>query len=236
MKRLLFSLILPVYNEGSILQENIAKIVLELKKYSYDYEIIFVEDRSTDGSTSNLRKILPGVRKSTAIFHDRNMGRGKSVMDGIRKSKGEIVGFIDIDLEISEKYIGKFVNKVSEGFDLVVANRVYNQDFKSITRVIASNGYRTLVKFILDLPVHDSESGYKFFNRESIIPLLDESRDFGWFWDTEICALAKRKKLKIAELDVDFIRKPYKKSTVRLFPDSFSYLVKLISFKLGTST
>lgn len=233
MKTIFFSLILPIYNEGQILAESITKITVQLDKFQKDYEIIFVEDKSTDGSIKTLQDILPKTKYASAIFHSKNQGRGKSVVDGILKAKGKICGFLDVDLEVSEKYIPEFIREVEQGLDLVVAKRKYEQSLKSISRVLASNGYRLLVRLLLNIPLYDTEAGYKFFNREAILPIISKTQDKKWFWDTEVCVLAKQAGLKIGEIEVDFIRKPIKKSTVRLLDDTIDYLVKIIKFKLG---
>lgn len=229
-KKVHFSLILPIYNEGPILEENIQKIIKQLNKLKQSWEIIFVEDKSTDGSEKILKKLLPKLKNSKATFHSKNQGRGQTVKDGILSAKGKICGFLDIDLEVSEKYIPEFIKKVESGFDLVVAKREY-QDSKSLQRVIASKGYKLLVKSLLKLPLSDTESGYKFFNRQKILPVLKQTHDKGWFWDTEICALAALNNLKLADIPVLFIRKTYKQSTVRLIPDTIDYLKKILAFR-----
>lgn len=225
-----FSLILPIYNEGPILEENIGLIVKQLSKIKKNWEIIFVEDKSTDGSDKLLKRLLPQLKNSKTIFHSKNQGRGQAVKDGILSAKGDICGFLDIDLEVSEKYIPEFIKKIESGFDLVVAKREY-QDGKALQRVIASKGYKLLVRSLLKLPLSDTESGYKFFNRKKILPVLKQTQDKGWFWDTEICALAVLNNLKLGDIPVLFIRKTHKQSTVRLIPDTIDYLKKILEFR-----
>lgn len=229
-KKVHFSLILPIYNEGSILEENIQKIINQLNKLTQNWEIIFVEDKSTDGSDKVLKKILPKLKNSKAIFHSRNHGRGQTVKDGILLAKGDVCGFLDIDLEVPEKHIPEFIKKIESGYDLVVAKRNYN-DGKALQRVIASQGYKLLVKSLLKLPLSDTEAGYKFFNRKKILPVLKQTHDKGWFWDTEICALAALNNLKLGDIPVLFVRKTYKQSTVKLIPDTIDYLKKILEFK-----
>lgn len=224
------SLILPIYNEGQILEESIRKIIKQLNNLKKPWEIIFVEDKSTDGSDKVLKELLPKLKNSKAIFHIKNQGRGQTVKDGILMAQGEICGFIDIDLEVSEKYIPDFIKKVEAGYDLVVAKRNY-KDSKALQRVIASQGYKLLVKSLLGLPISDTEAGYKFFKRKTILPTLKQTQDQGWFWDTEICALAYQNKLKLTDIPVLFIKKTHKKSTVKLLPDTLEYLKKIFEFR-----
>ena len=83
---------------------------------------------------------------------------------------------------------------------------------------------------MLKIPVKDTETGYKFFNRERILPILTKATDPGWFWDTEVMALSYHANLKIVELPCLFIRRSDKKSSVKIFRDSFEYFSKLVKF------
>jgi len=69
-----------------------------------------------------------------------------------------------------------------------------------------SRGYSFLVRHLLGLPFHDTETGYKFFRRESVLPLLDEIEDGGWFWDTEFMARAHRRGLRVVEIPGAYVR------------------------------
>ena len=81
------------------------------------------------------------------------------------------------------------------------------------------------------MPVHDTEAGYKFFNRNKILPLLGKIQDTYWFWDTEIIALSYYLHLNIYELPVIFNRNLYKTSTVKVFRDAWLYFQELIKFQ-----
>ena len=94
-----------------------------------------------------------------------------------------------------------------------------------------SRGYTWLVRHLLKLPFHDTETGYKFFRRERLLPLLDETLDPGWFWDTEVMARALYRGLEIVEVPGAFIRRYDKTSTVSGIRDSFRYLVRMLAFR-----
>jgi len=225
------SLILPCYNEGPSFEESIKKILNILSSLKEKWEIVFVEDFSDDGTRKKLDKMSAGISNSTVIYHKRNEGRGKSVVDGIKKAKGEICGFIDVDLEVSPSYIPLFIEAIKKGNDVAVAKRFYESG-GSIARFIASKGYSAIVKFFLDLPIRDTEAGYKFFNRRKILPIIREAKNKHWFWDTEICALAHYNGLKLTEIPVLFKRRFDKKSTVKMIPDTLHFGLNLIKFKV----
>lgn len=232
MKHPKFSLVLPCYNESEHFNVSIQKITSVLKKCRFSHEIIFIEDSSTDGTQLLLREFMKNNSKLpfSAIFHDKNQGRGKAVTDGILKAKGEFVGFIDIDCEISPKYIPEFVEKLMQGFDVIIGIRQYEIDRQGIIRALASKIYISIVQFILRTKLSDTESGYKFFKKSRILSVLKKVEDSGWFWDTEIMIRAEKKNLKIYSFPVVFKRNHEKTSTVNLIPDSLNYLKKLISF------
>lgn len=232
MSKIDYSLILACYNEGSTFEKSLNKIFSYVKKFKGNWEIIFVEDGSIDNTRNVIEKFVKEHGNVRAIYHKHNLGRGKSVTDGIKVSKGEICGYIDVDCEISPSYIPLFVNEIKNGWDMVVGKRFYEGSFKSIIRVIASKVYASIIKLILNVPIGDTEAGYKFFRRKSILSVLTKTKDRHWFWDTEICARASGAGLKISDVPVIFTKRSEKKSTVKLLPDSFVYITSLIKFRL----
>lgn len=226
-----FSLILPLYNEGPSLKETINKIFQTLQKLKENWEVILVEDKSTDNTLKTIQQLLPSLKNTRLIIHKENQGRGKTVSDGILSAKGKIVGFLDVDLEISSEYIPIFIKEIEKGADVVVGNRFYENNLSALTRVLSSKGYKLIVHTLLHLPIDDTESGYKFFRRDKIIPILSKVKSKGWFWDTEICARSYWADLKVSQIPVLFIRRVDKKSTVRLIPDTLSYLKSIYKFR-----
>jgi hypothetical protein len=94
-----------------------------------------------------------------------------------------------------------------------------------------SRGYSWLVRRLLDTPLRDTETGYKFFRREALLPVLDEIRDTGWFWDTEFMLRAERRGLRIVEIPGAYVRRYDKRSSVSGMRDSFQYLRRLLDFR-----
>ena len=169
------------------------------------------------------------------IRHERNTGRGRTVMDGFEASRGRIIGFLDIDLETPAHYIPVAALEIERGADVASAWRIYKFLWRSFYRQILSNGYHKLVSSALHLPLQDTEVGFKFFNRERALPILRECEDAGWFWDTEIMARSYFAGLKIIEIPTLFLKRYDKKSSVRPFHDSIEYFAKLRRFRREAS-
>jgi len=228
------SLVLACYNEQEIFNDSVKRIINTLDKTDYTYEIIFVEDKSQDNTVELIKKALKKYPRHNlkAYFHQENQGRGQTVVDGFKKSKGRIVGFIDIDLETGEWYLPKFLSEIDNGADVTNSWRIYDFSFWALPRYFASKGYVLLRRLLLGLPFEDTEGGYKFFKRTKLMPMLAKAKHKGWFFDTEIMALCHKYKLKVKEIPVAFVRRQEKTSTVRLIPDSIKYLKDLIIFSI----
>ncbi len=227
------SLVVACYNEGPIFEDSVRQVVEILDSTSWSYELIFVEDCSQDTTRALIRKIMEQYsnRDLRLLEHETNQGRGRTVSDGFRIARGDIVGYIDIDLETPARYIPSMVLAIRNGADVASAHRMYQLDIKILLRALLSKGYIRLVHLILQIPLKDTEAGYKFFRQDKLIPLLDQTKDPGWFWDTEIMTRAFFAGYKIVEIPCLFIKRYDKKSTVRLIPDTLDYLVKLWKFQ-----
>ncbi|MEM4630213.1 MAG: glycosyltransferase family 2 protein [Candidatus Diapherotrites archaeon] len=226
-----FSLILPCYNEEAIFEESIQEITKTLDKAKIDYEIIFVEDASTDNTKNLIKEVLKKNKKFKAIFHKKNLGRGGSVAEGIKVAKGKIVGFIDIDLEVSPKYIPQMIEKIDQGYDIVCGKRYYDFSLQRIFRDFLHTAYLKIADMLISLPVSDPNGAYKFFKREKILPIIDKTLDKHWFWETELLKRASLEGLKIIEVPVKYSTNYKKKTTVKVFQDTIYFIKKLFWFK-----
>lgn len=225
------SLIIPCYNEKDILVENVKKIREVLDRTLFKYEIILVDDCSRDNTVELARKIADENPNITLIRHEVNMGRGAAVEDGFRAASGEIVGFLDIDLQTPAHYILPIVLEIKNGADIATVQRIYDIRLHMLHRFIISKGYHKLFDLLLKTGIKDSETGYKFFRREKILPILGEIKDKHWFWDTEVMVRSYLKGYVIKEVPCLCIREEAQKSTVKIFKDALYYFVNLWKFK-----
>lgn len=226
------SLVLACYNEAEHLSDSVARLLALCDLLRLRYEVIFVDDGSTDGT----RELLHRIREKYAThdiaihFNERNVGRGATVTCGLGLARSPIAGFLDIDLEVDAVYVSAFYLAVAAGADMAIARRVYKLSVASLPRYLMTWGYIVLRRRLLHLALEDTEAGFKFFRMAAIRPLLKECEDAGWFWDTEIVTRAHDAGLAIVELTCLFSRRRDKTSTVRPFRDSYRHFRALLTF------
>lgn len=227
------SLVLACYNEAEHFTTSLRDIFGVLDACRWTWEIIFVDDGSRDETRALIDALIaaePG-RPLRRIFHERNTGRGGAVSDGFRAARAPIVGYIDIDLEVHARYLPSAIQAIEQGADVVIAHRVYTFHVRSTDRYLMSHGYQVISRLVLGIPALDTESGYKFFRRDRLLPLLDEIQDQGWFWDTEVIVRALSRGYRVTEFPALFTRRFDKTSTVRGLSDSLAYLGRLWRFR-----
>jgi glycosyltransferase involved in cell wall biosynthesis len=228
------SLVIACYNEEPHLAENVREIRATLDLCRWETELIFIDDASTDRTASLVRELVDGDGRATACFHERNVGRGGTVAEGMRMSRGSVVGFIDVDLEVHCRYVPSMVQAILvDGYDVATAHRIYKfrPTPSAMVRWLLSTGYRRLAQLALGSPFVDTETGFKFFRRERVLPVLDRCVDTHWFWDTEVMLESAHAGLKVIEIPALFQRQAGAGSSLRVIPDTVDYLRAMRRFR-----
>ena len=223
------SVVFPAYNEADALETAVEKVTKALNEFARSYEIIIAEDGSTDG-TDKLADAL--AMKYSFIKHihgEKRLGRGTALKNAFKKSSGEVLVYMDLDLATDLKHLKPLVDAIEyEGYDFAIGSRMLSESKveRSRTRQIASKSYNFLVRAMLGSKVKDHQCGFKAFRREALMQLLDEVTARHWFWDTELLVRAFRKGYTIKEIPVEW--KGGRETKVRLLKDSFSMAGQVI--------
>ena len=197
------SIIVPAYNAARFLKDSVLQIERGIKKTGTLYEILIVED----GSTDNTAEIAAELARKKAISHyhaENRLGRGKALSKGFSLAKGEYVIYIDADLDIPPKYLFEIVRYLKEGYDIVVASKRHPKSKvgSPVHRRILSKGFNFLVRTLLHSRIHGHQGGLKGFRKSVITALLPHVKDNKWFWDTEVLVLAQWKGYRIKEVPI----------------------------------
>ena len=232
------SVVVPCFNEGRTIYQNIRKINKYLSQKFDNFEIIVVNDGSTDNTLSQL-KIIEQERPIKIIENQRNEGKGKRVREGILTSQNKIVMFLDADLAIPIEELGEFLSGIEKGADMVIASR-FVRGAKAIKpipwhRKIMEVGFRILRLIILNnWEIKDTQCGFKVFKREVAKRIFNLSTINRFAFEAEIIFLAKKFGYQIKELPIT-VQNP-QKSHVRIFYDSIDMFFSLIKIKLNDLT
>ncbi|MEW6095116.1 MAG: glycosyltransferase family 2 protein [bacterium] len=161
------SIILPVYNEEENIQELHSKIINALTKLGKSYEIIYIDDGSSDNSFEILSQIAKADEKIKVIQFRRNFGQTAAIAAGIEHSLGDILIPMDADLQNDPEDIPKLLEKIDEGYDVVSGWRKNRKD-KLITRRIPSFLANKLISWVTGVHLHDYGCTLKAYRKEII--------------------------------------------------------------------
>ena len=190
-----FSLVIPVYNEEGNLEKLLSNLKIFFSDFENQYEIIFVDDGSTDGSSECISDNLN--KNMRLIEHENNRGYGEALKTGFQESKLNLMGYIDGDNQFDVQNITKFLNKIQKN-DMVVGQRTDRKD--TWDRWLISKGFNHLSRYLLDINFRDIDCGIKVFTREvyNEIDLTTERTV-----DAELLAKAEKNDFDIEQVEVD---------------------------------
>lgn len=188
------SLVIPALNEADSLPELESRIAQALQGVE-TYELIFVDDGSTDESwkvMSSLSQHNPNVR---GIRLRRNFGKAMALTAGFSRTRGDIVIMMDADLQDDPAELPKFIKTVDEGFDVVVGWKVKRHD--PTNRLVLTRIFNATVRWVTGVKLHDMNCGFKAFSRDVIttIPVYGDLFRF-------IPALAAWEGFKVTEVGI----------------------------------
>ena len=191
----MISVIIPVFNEiGSLpeLMDQLRKILHIYKKW----EILFVDDGSTDGSTEFLNDLSRKDEKVTLIQFHRNYGKSAALAEGFKRAKGEYLITMDADLQDDPAEIPNLMKKLEEGFDLVSGWKKERKD--PISKRFPSKIFNYVTRIMTGVKIHDFNCGLKIY-RKAVIKTLDLYGGRHRY----IPALAGHNKFRISEIQVN---------------------------------
>ena len=162
------SIIVPLYNENESLPDLLSWIRKVMEEHAYSYEVIFIDDGSTDGSWETIRGLTDGDERIRGISFRRNYGKSAALYEGFKVAQGRVVVTIDADLQDSPEEIPAMYKMVTEqGYDVVSGWKQHRQDNK-VTKNLPSKLYNATARWITGIKLHDMNCGLKAYRNEVV--------------------------------------------------------------------
>ncbi|MFC1517788.1 glycosyltransferase family 2 protein [Candidatus Margulisiibacteriota bacterium] len=223
------SIVIPTYNEAENIPLLYSAINSALKEYPKTYELLFVDDGSTDNTHKVLKQLKTKSPDIKVLKHKQNKGQTLALSTGIKAAQGEIIITFDGDLQYDPKDIILFAEKIEDGFDVVNAWRRDRQD-NFFTKRLPSKVANYLIGLTCGLKLRDHGSGFKAFKRKYIKNISLKNNQHRY-----LSLLAKLNGANnIVEVCVSCAERPFGKSKytiLRFFP-VLKDLISFIFFRL----
>jgi len=159
------SMVVPFYNEEGCIEELTGSLVEVLERTGLDYEIIYVDDGSTDGTFEALEKAFLKYKKIKIFRLGKNYGQSAALSAGIDNALGEIIILMDGDLQHDPEDIPQFIAGIKEGCDIVSGWRKHRSD-DLLSRRIPSRAANWIASRISGVKIHDFGTTFKAYRRE----------------------------------------------------------------------
>jgi len=170
MKKIAFSLVIPVFNELENLDELVERCSSACNKTCLNYEIILIDDGSRDGSTERICELAASEKHVSPVLLNRNYGQHAAIFAGFSQASGEIIITLDADLQNPPEEIPKLIQEMLEGYDVVGTVRRLRQD--SIFRRLASTMVNSLVRRSTGVMMHDYGCMLRAYSRPVVDAML----------------------------------------------------------------
>ncbi len=209
------SIVVPAFNEARRILPSLEQIFPYMDRQHPDYEVLVVDDGSTDETVTLVRRHFHGRPQLRLLGYGANRGKGYAVRYGAEQATGDVVLFSDADLSTPIEELEKLLPKVAEGYDVVMGTRAHPQSDVRIRqpfyRTYGGKLFNALIRLLLLPDFHDTQCGFKLFRREPMLPVLRRQRVDRFAFDVELVYLAQRAGLKIADVPVVWMNSPESK-------------------------
>ncbi|GAG62739.1 unnamed protein product, partial [marine sediment metagenome] len=166
-KTLDLSVVIPIYNEAKNVENLYEKLEEVLSKLDKSYEVLLVDDGSTDGTIDKLAEIRKRNPKYKVIQFRRNYGQTAAISAGFDYATGDVIVTIDADLQNDPKDIPRILKKMEEGYDVVSGWRKERKD-PFLTRIIPSKVANWLVSILAGIHLHDYGCTLKAYSKDVV--------------------------------------------------------------------
>jgi glycosyltransferase involved in cell wall biosynthesis len=218
-----YSAVVPCHNESGNLPELAKRLDSALKKTKKSYEIIIVNDNSTDNSKDALDRLKKEFEKLRYVERRQFPGVGNAKRDGFKEVKGKYIITLDGDLSHDPAEIPRFIEKIKD-YDMVCGSRYARggEAEMGASRKIISGAFNFVFRTVLGIPIRDFTSGFRIYKSEIIKSIKLKSSGFGIY--IEIPLKAYLKGYRLAEIPIKYYKRMEGKSNLNYLRQGPEYI------------
>ncbi len=209
MKRPYLSVIIPAYNEARRIPLTLVDVDKHLSKVDYSYEILVVDDGSSDSTVEVVRGFTKLIPNLILVEQENNQGKGEAVRRGMLEASGKYRLFMDADNSTSVDQFENMIPHLEGGYDVVICSRAHRDSklmpAQGLLRQILGKAGNLFIQLLVIPGIWDTQCGFKCFSGDAAEKVFPLQRIKRWGFDVEILALAKRLGFKIKQIPVVWV-------------------------------
>ncbi|MGE5246624.1 MAG: glycosyltransferase family 2 protein [Betaproteobacteria bacterium] len=222
------SCVLPMFNEGENIGHALEFLTEALERHASAYEVIVVDDASTDDSAELVRRAAERNPNIRLLRHDRNRKLGATIRTGFRAATKDVVLYTDADLPVDPDVLGRALRAMRVTRADVIAAYRFDRVPEGLRRSLYSRVYNALIGTLFQWPFRDINFAFKLFRRE-VLEAIDIKSE-GSLVDAELIIKAKNCGFRVQQIGVDYFPRTYGQSHLSSPGVILRILVELIRF------
>ena len=202
------SVIVPAYNEGNWILNNLQEISRTIESFAPNYEIIAVNDGSVDNTWEQMQ--LAAIEDEHIRVNNlhSNAGKGRALCMGTAMATGHLIAFCDADLDLHPRQLERFMKTMdTEQCDAVIGSKMHPDSCVEYPwyRYIVSWGYYWLLMILFRLNVKDTQTGLKLFRADVIKPVMEQILVKRFAFDIEVLAILNSRRYRIISVPITIV-------------------------------
>lgn len=202
------SVVMPAYNEGEHIYNNLLETDRIISGFCDSFEIVCVDDGSRDNTKTEIERAAKECSRIRMISYTPNGGKGHAIKTGVLAAKGDRIGFLDSDLDLSPDHFKDFLSHMDqEKADVVIGSKMHKESQLEypFIRKFVSFGYYVMLRVLFHLKVHDTQTGVKVYRGDLLKEIVPDVITKGFAYDIELLAVANEMGAKIIERPIRLV-------------------------------